>query len=72
MSGILIAILVISATWFIMSYISALFGDDDDRVAVACGTILTLILWQPVFVLALIVLVLTAFGLLINALKVWG
>jgi hypothetical protein len=72
MSGILIAILVISAAWFVVSYVAAIFGEDGNRVSVACGTILTLILWQQVFVLGLIVLIFTGIGLLINALKIWG
>jgi hypothetical protein len=72
MSGILIAILVISASWFVVSYIAALFGDDSNHVSVACGTILTLILWQQIFVLGLIVLIFTAIGLAINAIKIFG
>lgn len=72
MTGILIAILVISATWFVVSYLAAIFGEDSNHVSVACGTILTIILWEPVFVLGLIVLIFTAIGLVINAIKLFG
>ena len=68
MSGILIAILVISAVAFVGTYVRALI-EDEKYVSLTSGTFLVLILWKPLFVLALILLIFTCIGLLINVLK---
>lgn len=68
MSGILVTILVISATVFIFGYINAL-TEEKERVPVAMGVILTLVLWKEVLALSIIVLVLSFFGLIINLKK---
>lgn len=68
MSGILIAILVISATAFTFGYITAL-KKEEERVPVATGVILTLVLWKEFLALAIIVMIFSAFGLFINSIK---
>lgn len=68
MTPILITILAISAAWFVISFIVALISDKV-QTSLVCGTIVTLILWEPVFVLALIVLILSVVGLVINIFK---
>lgn len=68
MDGITIAILVITAVWFIITFIGVLVHEDVNFSIIA-GAILTLILWKYVLALGIIVLVLSAFGTLVTALK---
>ena len=68
MDGITIAILVICAVWFIITFIGTLVSEDVHFSFIA-GAILTLILWKYVLALGIIVLVLSAFGAFITLLK---
>jgi hypothetical protein len=65
MSALIIVILAICAGSFVLSFIT--FGlDKRNNVDIKSGVILTLILWKPILVLAIIVLVLTVLGLCAN------
>jgi len=69
MSGLLVAILVICAVMFVLSWIG-LLGSDHGHTNTTAGVVVTLILWKPVLALGIITLIFTVLGAIISAIKV--
>lgn len=68
MSGVLLAVALISGIHFILSFLVGLFSDEQPRFAVITGVIFTIVVWPYVLALGIIGLVLSVIALFINVL----